>query len=238
IVGGHSAQTGAWPWAVSLQHSYSSGRFRHICGGVLVNRRSVLTAGHCTREKTDVHSWRAVLGTQNLLKHDKHTAKRNIRSITVHPEFNEESFENDLAVFKLDSTVHYSDYIQPVCLPLANFSQAIDSQIECFIIGWGRTAEKGKMSPVLKEARVEIIPSNVCNSPDAYRGLVNENMICAGLPFGGIDSCQGDSGGPLVCYHPCTNRYYLIGITSFGIGCGRPNFPGIYVRLSQYLRWI
>ncbi|XP_069735534.1 transmembrane protease serine 12-like [Phaenicophaeus curvirostris] len=238
IVGGHEARTGAWPWAVSLQHSYSPGRFRHICGGVLVNRSFVLTAGHCTKDKTDVHSWRAALGTRSLLKHDKHTARRKISSITVHPEFNMESFENDLALFKLDSAVHYSNYIQPICLPPANFSQAIENQTECFIIGWGRTAEKGKMSPVLKEARVEIIPSNVCNSPYAYGGLINKNMICAGLPFGGIDSCQGDSGGPLACYHPCTKRYYLIGITSFGVGCGRPTFPGIYVRLSQYLQWI
>ncbi|NXY50289.1 TMPSC protease, partial [Ceuthmochares aereus] len=238
IVGGREAPMGAWPWAVSLQHSYGSGRFRHICGGVLVNQSFVLTAGHCTKEKMDVRSWRAVLGTRNILKHDKHAAKRKIRSITLHPEFNEESIQHDLALFKLASAVHYSDYIQPICLPPANFSQAIDNQTECFIIGWGRMAEKGKMSSVLKEAQVEIIPSTVCNSPDAYRGLINENMICAGLPFGGIDSCQGDSGGPLACYNRCTNRYYLIGITSFGVGCGRPKFPGIYIRLSQYLRWI
>ncbi|KFP70755.1 Plasminogen, partial [Acanthisitta chloris] len=49
---------------------------------------------------------------------------------------------------------------------------------------------------------------------------------------------QGDSGGPLVCYHFDTDKYYLIGITSFGTGCGRPKFPGIYVRVSQYRAWI
>lgn len=51
-------------------------------------------------------------------------------------------------------------------------------------------------------------------------------------------SWQGDSGGPLVCYHPDTDKYYLIGIASFGVGCGRPRYPGIYVRLSQYRTWI
>ncbi|NWH58935.1 TMPSC protease, partial [Geococcyx californianus] len=186
----------------------------------------------------DVYSWRVVLGTRNLWKHSKHAVKRKIRSIAVHPKFKMKSFENDLALLQLNSAVRYSDYIQPICLPPANLSLAVENQTECFIIGWGRTKEKGKMSPVLKEARVEIIPSSICNSSASYGGMVNKNMICAGSTLGGTDSCQGDSGGPLVCYHPSTNRYYLFGIASFGIGCGRPRFPGIYVRLSQYQRWV
>uniref|UniRef100_A0A674GM00 Peptidase S1 domain-containing protein n=1 Tax=Taeniopygia guttata TaxID=59729 RepID=A0A674GM00_TAEGU len=55
--------------------------------------------------------------------------------------------------------------------------------------------------------------------------------------FCGVHS-QGDSGGPLVCYHPGSDKYYLVGIASFGVGCGRPRYPGIYVRLSQYRTWI
>lgn len=55
--------------------------------------------------------------------------------------------------------------------------------------------------------------------------------------FCGVHS-QGDSGGPLVCYHPGRDKYYLVGIASFGVGCGRPRYPGIYVRLSQYRKWI
>lgn len=49
---------------------------------------------------------------------------------------------------------------------------------------------KGKTSPVLKDAQVEIIPSSVCNSSDAYEGLVSNNMICAGSRSGGTDTCQ------------------------------------------------
>uniref|UniRef100_A0A8B9G941 Peptidase S1 domain-containing protein n=1 Tax=Amazona collaria TaxID=241587 RepID=A0A8B9G941_9PSIT len=100
------------------------------------------------------------------------------------------------------------------------------------------SSTEGKISAVLQEAQVEILPSDVCNSSDAYGGLLNDNMICAGSLAGGTDTCQGDSGGPLACYHPPTNRHYLMGIASFGVGCGRPRFPGVYVRLSQYRRWI
>lgn len=49
---------------------------------------------------------------------------------------------------------------------------------------------------------------------------------------------QGDSGGPLMCYFPDATKYYLIGITSFGFGCGRPKLPGIYVGAAHYRSWI
>ncbi|NXA27710.1 TMPSC protease, partial [Ibidorhyncha struthersii] len=239
IVGGHVAGIGAWPWSVSLQLRQPGARFAHVCGGVLVKENSVLTAGHCVTGRENPYSWRAVLGVHNLWKHSKQTAKRNIRSITVHPEFKRETFENDIALFELGSAVRYSDYIQPICLPPAELPpHRVENETECFISGWGRTAEQGKISAVLKEAQVEIIPSSICNSSGAYGGLVNQNMICAGSWSGGTDTCQGDSGGPLACYHSGTNKYYLIGISSFGLGCGRPAFPGIYVRLSQYRTWI
>lgn len=49
---------------------------------------------------------------------------------------------------------------------------------------------------------------------------------------------QGDSGGPLACYLPDVTRYYLVGISSFGFGCGRPRLPGVYLQTGFYKRWI
>ncbi|NWX12148.1 TMPSC protease, partial [Aegotheles bennettii] len=238
ILGGQEAQTGEWPWTVSLQIHQSGLKFRHVCGGVLVSEKSVVTAAHCVTGRKDPYSWRAVLGVRDLRKYGKQVVRRSIRRISVHAEFKTDTFENDLALFELNSAVRYSDYVQPICLPPPDLHPETDNDTECFISGWGRTSEKGKMSSVLKAAQVEIIPHSICNRFDAYGGLVNNNMICAGSQSGGTDTCQGDSGGPLACYHPSTSRYYLIGITSYGLGCGRPNFPGIYVRLSQYREWI
>ncbi|NXP05802.1 TMPSC protease, partial [Thinocorus orbignyianus] len=238
IVGGQDALVGSWPWVVSLQiHRFRRG-FHHVCGGVLVNKNSVLTAGHCVIERENVYTWRVVLGAHNLQKFSRHTVKRKIRSITVHPGFKKETFENDIALFVLGSTVRFSSHIQPICLPPDEPSPALENGTSCFISGWGRIYEHGEPSDVLREAQVEIIPYSFCNSSESYWGLVNRNMICAGSRLGDVDACQGDSGGPLACYDNGTKRYYLMGISSFGLGCGRPEYPGIYVRLSQYRTWV
>lgn len=66
-------------------------------------------------------------------------------------------------------------------------------------------------------------------------GRVREDvMLCAGaLEQGGRDACQGDSGGPLI-----DKDAKLVGVVSWGVGCGRKDFPGVYARVSGLKGWL
>lgn len=77
-----------------------------------------------------------------------------------------------------------------------------------------------------------IVNQTVCSDAYASFGGITDRMICAGLTAGGKDACQGDSGGPLVADGK------LVGVVSWGYGCARPNYPGVYSRVAAVRDWI
>ncbi|XP_057343857.1 transmembrane protease serine 12-like [Manis pentadactyla] len=236
ITGGTVAQTGAWPWIVSLQ--IQSGKISaHVCGGSLVKNKWILTAAHCTKDFRDPLMWRAVIGTNNI--HEKHpnTKKIKVKTIIIHPDFEIESYVNDIALFHLQRAVTYDDYIQPICLPFDVF-QNLDPNTKCFVSGWGRTTEEGNVTNMLQEAEVHYISRNICNSEKSYGNIIPSTSFCAGDEDGVFDTCRGDSGGPLMCYLPDQKQFFVMGITSYGYGCGRKNFPGVYCGPSFYQKWL
>ncbi|XP_042305166.1 transmembrane protease serine 12-like isoform X2 [Sceloporus undulatus] len=236
IIGGRDAQLGAWPWQVSLQLYRFGIGYHHVCGGALINKNSVLTAAHCVKRWKHPDFWRVVLGLHHLFDHRGHTVKSLVTAIDIHSNFQRESYENDVALLKLERSVIFNDYIQPICLP--DPSLPITDETLCYITGWGSIKEKGQVNYILQEAQVDVFPLYICNSFEWYAGSVSWNMLCAGSEGGEVDSCQGDSGGPLMCYSRNDKKYYLVGITSYGVGCGRPRLPGIYVRLINYRKWV
>ena len=44
---------------------------------------------------------------------------------------------------------------------------------------------------------------------------------------------QGDSGGPLT-----NDQNELVGIVSWGRGCARAGYAGVYTRTANYINWI
>ncbi|XP_070790531.1 transmembrane protease serine 12-like [Pituophis catenifer annectens] len=181
--------------------------------------------------------WRAVFGLNHLYHHQYYTRARQIKAIIIHSRFKRETYDNDIALFKLQNPITFNDYIQPICLPPSPLF--LGNGTLCYITGWGSAHEKGEKKYILQEAKVDIIPQSICNRYDWYGGAVTTNMFCAGSESGAVDSCQGDSGGPLMCNNiQDVTQYYLVGITSFGRGCGRPQNPGIYVRLTNYRNWL
>ena len=62
-------------------------------------------------------------------------------------------------------------------------------------------------------------------------------MLCAGDAKGKIDSCGGDSGGPLVCKAK-GDVWYVMGATSWGVGCARKETYGVYADVRGMRPWI
>ena len=106
----------------------------------------------------------------------------------------------------------------------------------CHAVGWGLT-EHRRQSPVILSTEVEVFSHGACNATNRYPGKVDRNSeFCAGQIYGQNDVCGGDSGGPLVCYKNGTLIQY--GVVSWGYGCGKPDKPGVYAKVSAVVDWI
>ena len=160
---------------------------------------------------------------------------RRILELFVRSDFVRRSYDNDIALIRMDREVSFNNLIRPVCLP-----SKVDklAGVEGTVVGWGLLKEKGEIPDGLHAIQLPVIPQTLCKLTSRHRkNSITDNMFCAGYMDGRGDACQGDSGGPfLMTAHDAVVTQ--VGSVSWGIGCARPGFPGVYTRLAIYLPWI
>ena len=217
VLGGTVAGEREFPWMVRL----STG-----CGGALIDRSVVLTAAHCVDGggSTDAIVIRA--GSADLSSRDVVSVRS--RYVRLAAGYVDPTRGDDWAVIALS---------RPLNLPTLRIARSGAYDRGTFtIIGWGSTREGGRQQRLLRKASVPFVDDAACGH--AYRAeghrFVGPEMICAGdVRHGGVDTCQGDSGGPMV-RRDRAGRWVQVGIVSWGEGCGRPDFPGVYAQVSTF----
>lgn len=158
-----------------------------------------------------------------------------------HPNYQASEQYNDIGLVELTDHIQFNQYARPACLNSAfNIPQG-----RAIVTGWGATEWYGDRSSSLLKVTLDLFRFNECRpqydvSQKLRNGLVEEQQLCAGSYTEQKDACEGDSGGPIQVYHNNLHcMYNIIGVTSFGKGCGTVlGIAGIYTRVSNYIDWI
>jgi trypsin len=217
IVGGTVAGATDNPFQVALlTKSIANNANAQFCGGTLVKANVIVTAAHCSDFVT-ASQVQVLTGTRNL---DGTGTRRNVSKIAIHPSWNPNTSDYDVAVWTLSTST--------TGIPFATIASA-DPPVgtNLLVTGWGTLSEGGSSPISLRKVTVPLVSTTNCNDLNSYNGQITARMICAGFDAGGKDSCQGDSGGPL------TQGSILTGIVSWGDGCARANKHGVYTHVSN-----
>ena len=242
VVGGGPADPGEYPYVANITIAGAAG-----CTGSLVAPTWVVTAGHCasvlgltgvpTSAPLPPQSFFITLGTRNADGSPDSTGaaeEHTVTSVHVDPNYAASNGTgSDVALLELSEP----SKLPPVKIAAPSEAAIWEPGDPLTIAGFGLTEEDGEAPKVLQEAVVPRVSDASCaNAYDDTTPVVGnafdpQTALCAGYPEGGKDTCQGDSGGPLLA--PLGDAFRLVGSTSYGEGCAREDFPGVYARLAE-----
>ena len=215
IVGGTAAPEGAYPFMAAITENDGF----QFCGGSVISSLWVITAAHCV-QGARADRTKVVTGRTNL-NNTSQGQSIQAAQIFVHPNYDGNGY--DAALIRL-STATTSPAIT-VATAAHDVYEVPNTVLR--VIGWGdQTNTLGlTATPQLRQVDVKVVSDGQCGLTNI--GFHAPTGVCAADIA--KDSCQGDSGGPM--FH--NDSRVLIGLVSYGTGCGVPGFAGVYSEVNN-----
>lgn len=173
-------------------------------------------------------------GVWDLHRKDGREQQLTAKAIFVHPQYDRQSHQNDIALIYMEKPVLYNDRVKPICLSDSHFTKPGKM---CSVAGWGVSFTPQSVPRTLLHNNIPVVSREECNRESAYGGRVHSTMVCAGYSHGGGDNCYGDGGSALMC-QDASNKWVISGINSWGEGCGLPGKFGVYTKVAPFKSWI
>ncbi|KAM6369042.1 granzyme M [Pluvialis apricaria] len=224
VIGGHEAKPHSRPYMAFIQFERDG-----ACGGALLHKRWVLTAAHCFSQGMKAVR-KVVVGLHNRSDRGADTQTFAIRAVCPHPDYDNETMENDILLLQLEGTVKLSRTRRLIGL----LRQEPAAGAACSVAGWGLRGRRG-LSPTLQELEVTVMDARMCNNSRFWNGEIAPTMICFQGHRRGSAPTKGDSGGPLVC----GKRAAVAGVLSFaGEDPTNPFKPPVATSAVKHKKWI
>jgi len=212
------------------------------CGGTVINKNHVVTAGHCIKRRKPSSKTFVIVGHHRVKRTDAFGPDPQqvfgSNMIRVAKFFTRRDYsDGDIAILRLVRDIQFSNRVSPACLP--SLPAQSYANMEAVVTGWGGTigyrpgqSIRNKQSDFLRETSLNVVPPNT----DLCKKAIGDQQTYLCAYRLGQDACQGDSGGPITIKQ--NGRFVLIGVVSGGEGCGARGHAGIYTRVSHFINWI
>lgn len=178
------------------------------------------------------------LGDYERFKHEGTEVILDVVQGFKHPNYNSKTMDNDIALLRLQTPAPMTEHIIPICLPGREMAERVLhlNGTKTVVSGWGKEEMNStKYSSALNVIEIPLVSHSIC-SQQMFPHTISNNVLCAGVLGQRKDACEGDSGGPMVTLYRDT--WFLVGLVSWGEGCGQLDKLGIYTKVSNYNNWI
>ncbi|XP_050093400.1 phenoloxidase-activating factor 2-like [Anopheles aquasalis] len=239
------AEFGEFPWTAAIYRRTDQLRLDYLCVGTLIEVGAVLTTASCIQKhRAYKHNIEVRLGEWDMSREDEPIPpiERGVTAVHVHPQYGSTTKVNDIAIIILCDTVELSHTIGVACLPDASVNSN-----NFVAVGWGevpKNADQTELSQtVLKKDNMPFIDGKTCQqkirSVISPRYILHDSLICTECSSPESSSYRSDAGSPYMAGIPGTEeRYYVVGLSSWGYTCGRSDMPTVLTNVSYHRQWI